>query len=339
MPPEDLTSIDVSQLDTLAQLEADHRALQALAGKAAWRRDKEIEIYSRVLTDYEARMSAIGEQAKPVRQRVRDDLQKLDELCHRYEQALDQAKVKLQECEFRHEIGEFTAQEYQQCQQANERAIGEREAELEAVKKLRLRYRELLPSEPVLPPTPVRAAARRTGHSRAAITRVIPAPAAPPPPASVEPPLPAAPVRATAPAVEEPVSPAGANTMFLGPPSPDEFKVPARPKAAKDTNAYDTISVSSAMLIEDRDGLPGTHHRLGSSTSIGRTRDNEIVVAIKEVSRRHAEIVMADGVYVLKDLGSPNGTFVNGKRIAEQPLQEGDKVALGGKVFVFTRAS
>ena len=89
------------------------------------------------------------------------------------------------------------------------------------------------------------------------------------------------------------------------------------------------------MLIEDRGGLPGTHYRLGPLTMIGRTPENNIVVAVKAVSRRHAEIAMKDGGYVVKDLDTPNGTFVNGERIIEHRLQEGDKVAIGGKVFVF----
>ena len=138
-----------------------------------------------------------------------------------------------------------------------------------------------------------------------------------------------------APSVEEPFSPAGVNTIFQRPPTPTDFKVPSRGKTAGDTEAFRTISVSAAMLIEDRAGLPGTHHRLGLLTIIGRTQDNQIVVPTKEVSRRHAEIVMTDGSYVVKDLGSPNGTFVNGERVTEHRLQEGDKITLGGKVFVF----
>ena len=146
MPPDDLTSIDVSQLDALAKLDADQRAIRALSDKATRRRDKEIEIYSRVIGDYQARMAAIAEQADPVRQRVRDDLKRLEALYHRYGEALDQARVQLQECEFRREIGEFTQEEFQRCQQAAERTIGEREIEFEGVRKLRLRYLELLPA-------------------------------------------------------------------------------------------------------------------------------------------------------------------------------------------------
>jgi pSer/pThr/pTyr-binding forkhead associated (FHA) protein len=124
-------------------------------------------------------------------------------------------------------------------------------------------------------------------------------------------------------------------TNFMRPPSATDFNLPPQSKTDGDTEAFGTIAMSPAMLIEDRGGLPGAHHRLGRVTTLGRTPDTKIVVHTKEVSRRHAEIVMAGGGYLVKDLGSPNGTFVNGERITEHRLKEGDKVTLGGKVFVF----
>jgi hypothetical protein len=338
MPPEDLTNFDVSQLDALAKLEADHRTIRALAEKAAWRRDKEVEIYSRVLSDYESRMATIVEQADPVRQRVRDDLQKLDVLYQRYGKALDQAKTQLQECEFRREIGEFNAEEFQRCQQAAERTIGEREGEFEGVRKLRLRYLELLPGEPVPLMTPGRVApapAREVAPPAPPVNPIATTPPVPPAPASPAPPPPAASVEATSPPIEESSPPTIGATMFVRPPSPTDFKVPSRGKASGDTEVFGTIAISAAMLIEDRGGLPGTHHRLGVLTLIGRTAENQIVIPIKEVSRRHAQIIMSEDGYLLKDLGSPNGTFVNGERVKEHRLQEGDKVTLGGKIFVF----
>jgi FHA domain len=335
MAPEDLTSIDVSRLDALAKLEADERAIRVLSEKAAWRRDKEIEVYSRVMNDYEARMTAISEQAGQVRQRVRDDLEKLETLYHRYREALDRARVQLQECEFRYEIGEFTDEEFQRCQQAAERTIGEREVEFESVRTLRQRFLELLPGEPVAPVTPVRIPPAPAATAAVAKqSSVVTAAAVPPVQAVPAPATPAVSVPATGPTFEERSSPATGMTNFMRPPSATDFKVPSR-KLSGDTEAFGTMSVSPAMLIEDRGGLPGTHHRLGAVTTLGRTPDNKIVVHTKEVSRRHAEIVMAADGYLVKDLGSPNGTFVNGERITEHRLKEGDKVSLGGKVFVF----
>jgi ABC-type multidrug transport system ATPase subunit len=67
---------------------------------------------------------------------------------------------------------------------------------------------------------------------------------------------------------------------------------------------------------------------------IGRAPDNDLVVDDLIVSRYHAELrAMADGGYEIADLGSQNGTFVNGRRIAGQPLTDVDTVGIGHSTF------
>ncbi len=71
---------------------------------------------------------------------------------------------------------------------------------------------------------------------------------------------------------------------------------------------------------------------------IGRSDDAEVQILDDGVSRKHAEVhFKEDGTYFLRDLGSKNGTFVNGKPCTEDPLQEGDKIQLGAvTVLKFT---
>ena len=59
---------------------------------------------------------------------------------------------------------------------------------------------------------------------------------------------------------------------------------------------------------------------------IGRTSDCDIVLAKRQVSRRHAQIERDDDGYLLRDLGSKNGTYVNGKEVRNTPyrLRDGD---------------
>lgn len=64
-------------------------------------------------------------------------------------------------------------------------------------------------------------------------------------------------------------------------------------------------------------------------TIIGRRPDCHIVIGNSYVSRRHAQIVGASGKYTITDLGSMYGTFVNGTRIGEQVLEDGDRIELG----------
>ena len=63
---------------------------------------------------------------------------------------------------------------------------------------------------------------------------------------------------------------------------------------------------------------------------IGRGPDNHIVVSDLGVSKQHAELRRTpDGRYSITDLGSHLGTFVNGTRVSEQELEEGDIIAIG----------
>ncbi len=65
-------------------------------------------------------------------------------------------------------------------------------------------------------------------------------------------------------------------------------------------------------------------------TTIGRSEQNDIAIADPEVSRRHARITFQNGAFLLEDLGSTNGTFVNGRRLnTPTPLKDGDIIYLG----------
>jgi hypothetical protein len=70
---------------------------------------------------------------------------------------------------------------------------------------------------------------------------------------------------------------------------------------------------------------------------LGRSREADVRVPDESISRRHAEIRQEDGEYWVVDLGSMNGTRVNGKRVDRQRLTDGDTIALGATEIVFGR--
>ncbi len=83
---------------------------------------------------------------------------------------------------------------------------------------------------------------------------------------------------------------------------------------------------------------PGTVYALESDQlSIGRDSANEIPVNDAEVSRRHARLTFQGGKYVLEDMGSTNGTFVNGQRLSgPRVLKSGEVISLGEQIiFVY----
>src|SRR2546423_151786 len=95
--------------------------------------------------------------------------------------------------------------------------------------------------------------------------------------------------------------------------------------------------MSKAKLIVIQPG--GSAQELefqGQVVSIGRALDNTVVVeSDSNVSRYHAEIVARDGGYWVSDLGSSNGTSVNGQAIElEQRLKDGDSISVGGTTTI-----
>jgi len=72
---------------------------------------------------------------------------------------------------------------------------------------------------------------------------------------------------------------------------------------------------------------------------IGRSSDLDMVLVEELVSRRHASIVVHGGVVTIEDLGSTNGTFVNGERIQKATLREGDRVLIGTSILKVVVAS
>ena len=83
--------------------------------------------------------------------------------------------------------------------------------------------------------------------------------------------------------------------------------------------------------ITVREGDDRRNIVLGSEPlAIGRDPQNDITLDDRRVSRKHAEIRLRLGRYTLYDLQSTNGTYVNGRRVAEVVLADGDRLSIGG---------
>ncbi|HPA16359.1 MAG TPA: FHA domain-containing protein [Verrucomicrobiae bacterium] len=80
----------------------------------------------------------------------------------------------------------------------------------------------------------------------------------------------------------------------------------------------------------------GTQIVVGERLTIGRQRGNDHMLASEMMSRRHAVILRQEGQFWLADLGSRNGTYVNGRLLMRpQRLHDGDRVLFGGHTHVF----
>lgn len=85
--------------------------------------------------------------------------------------------------------------------------------------------------------------------------------------------------------------------------------------------------MNQLILVEESPSA-GTRHEVAAGVTIGR-EDCEIVLADPEVSRRHATIRSLDDALAIEDLGSTNGTFVNGQRLTGvSALKDGDRIKM-----------
>lgn len=95
--------------------------------------------------------------------------------------------------------------------------------------------------------------------------------------------------------------------------------------------------MASLFVIQGRD--QGARFELdddAAALTIGREAGTQVQLHDTEVSRRHAEVRFTGGQYVLADLRSSNGTFVNGSRIEQHVLTSGDQVQIGRTILLFT---
>jgi FHA domain len=137
--------------------------------------------------------------------------------------------------------------------------------------------------------------------------------------------------------------PVSVTSIGVPPISADPEPAPAEPLEPGDASSR----IAHATLVIERGAAPGTEFRLLSDEAvIGRwDADNGVFPEVDldthdheaKVSRRHARIVRNNGSYVIEDLGSTNGTYVNrGRRLlpgSPQMLSDGDEVIVG-KTFL-----
>ena len=90
-----------------------------------------------------------------------------------------------------------------------------------------------------------------------------------------------------------------------------------------------------ARLLAIAGPLEGSAWVLEEEISIGRDKTNSIACEDNSVSRRHCVVQAMGDVFIVRDLGSSNGTFVNGLPVTEHSLEPGDQVRIGRSVFRF----
>jgi hypothetical protein len=135
-------------------------------------------------------------------------------------------------------------------------------------------------------------------------------------------------VQPEAPEPQQPMPPASepkpAATMVYRPREPVAPEAEAPPEVVRE---------EVTLTVEGR-AYPVTSRRV----VLGRSRECDIRVPDANVSRRHAELLQEDATYWVVDLGSTNGTEVNGRRVERAKLDDGDRITIGDTDVVFGRS-
>jgi pSer/pThr/pTyr-binding forkhead associated (FHA) protein len=90
-----------------------------------------------------------------------------------------------------------------------------------------------------------------------------------------------------------------------------------------------------AYLVIQTGNKPASRRRLDGAVEIGRGVGPEVWIEDKSASRTHCRIFQQNDSWVIEDLQSTNGTFINGARIQKQPLRDGEVILLGNTKIVF----
>jgi hypothetical protein len=99
----------------------------------------------------------------------------------------------------------------------------------------------------------------------------------------------------------------------------------------------DDRTAGRASVVIHEDGVERTVALASDTVTIGRLADCDVVLKDKGASRKHAQLKLRDGAWTLTDLGSTNGTRLNGQTVQSRELADGDKITIGTTVIEFRR--
>ncbi len=361
---DELKAIDTSAIEELQRIKGEQEVLSDRLAKMEEKKGKvSEEVFMRVRQDYETRMHALEQEAAPLKEAARAEYARLKQLLDEIGAAARTAQLDREELELRHELGEFSQEEYDELVEEHEARVREHQEHLTEAEELQKRFQSafLAPEELEVPPpaTPEEEAGGEPsppleldGEEPEADTQEVH-----PPDEDEATPFQEEPAPMEQPAAEEEPFAPEAEPVLEGEgnetPTPDDGQEVAVPDAtaaipvppemladgggdAQEFTAGSTMLISWPKLIgQAEDGSTVEYPVAGSTTSLGRDPENDIVLSGKKVSRRHAEVVLAEDGYMIRDLGSTVGTLVNGVQVTEWKLSNGDSVQLGDVVLVF----
>lgn len=304
--------------------------------------------YNRQLDDVRSRMTPLKEALDEIRVEIERELAEAAK-------AVEQAEEALSEIRFRHLVGEYTDEQHEELIKSNSSSLGERRQRHTDLKLL-LDAFDAASDEGTSKLADVTSDSRHSPEKKPTHSAPAPAPTTPTTPNAPTTQAPAA-LRGTS-APPAPAAPAERRSHrskpadgFVDPNEWFEDQPDAGRSSARNAPRRPSLSDRGSRQpdVEGNKVLPNLLVRTGSHSgrqipllpmtmSIGREHDNNIEIKDPEVARYHARLRYEQGEFTVEDLDSSTGTFINGLRVKEALLHDGDVLRVGGTELAVEQA-
>jgi hypothetical protein len=325
---EALGAIDLSAIDSLKTLKQEQDQLsERLQAMDELKASVATAVYLRVRGDYQQRLSALEDQASPLKQAARDQYARLRGLLDRFEADHEAVKLDQQELELRNKLGEFDDKEFQRRIKGIETSVKEKAEARARGLELKARFLEAFHAESELESAPAQTATAPS-HADPITARQHPT-------------LDAA-ERAAAEARTHEVpkvvadAPPGKTQIMSAINIPDPATPPPAPRPPPAVADGSTQIFRAARLVPQNPEAGKQTYTLSlKPMSIGADTASDIRVGGPGVDPKHAQITVSMAGFTLVDLGSKHGTRVNAEKVRERPLANEDVIQIGAARFVF----
>lgn len=295
--PEELRKIDTSVLNKLVALNEEIQVLEGFCAKAEdLKGDVDPAVFQRVIADYVRRQAALEEDARPLRVEAAAVFEEFVVIHESFKRSREQALLEKQELEFRCRVGEFDEEEFRKQLGEAEAELARRNDDFDAAEAMRQRFLEVLEAETDVGTVP-------GAHTEEQDHTILAFPG------------------------DEPTNP-GLPVEEI------DRTIVARPGDGVADDFDQTMLAPGSVLMLDTEDATPQQFPLGVTNYVGSNSDNQICLSGRGVSRRHALITVSPSGLTITDLQSRNGTQVNGTRVAEQALVDGDRITIGEMTLV-----
>lgn len=344
----DFNDFDLSVLDELAELQARSAQIVGRLTQMDERRgDVAPAVYLRVRADYEQQRKKLEIAELPLKQNARGIYARVRDRIDALEREESDARLNLQELEFRHSLGEFDKPQFNVRKAEIDTGINARAADFGHAKRIRERFLAIFGSETELS-EPQSTEADVTSEtllvSLATIQSLQQAQQAPPSIIQQAPAAPQFPGMPPLPEVGAPYIPPGMPPIPNAQASkaaPEQKIEPARlepvkaePRRPANPDATVVFRPGRLTPMNPEAGIAPTMLSL-KPINIGSDSTCDVRVSAPGVQPKHVEICLTRAGFIMKDVGGGGLVLIDGQTISEQLLRDGDAVQIGPARFSF----